>query len=221
MRFFDYKINIMHFLLSIFLSIINIISIFFYAPKNLLQGLFGNIFYIHVPVAWTAFLGYLLVAIFSATYLIKKEKKWDIYALASAELSSIFMLLVLITGPIWAKPAWGHFWVWEPRLTTSLILFLVFVGYFMLREFGGESNQTARFASVLGLIAFVNVPIIFYSVKLWLPELQSHPQVGQYFEDVGLKPTLVLNYSLFSLITIFTFILRLRSSNLKVSYNIK
>ena len=213
--FFALQTNKTHFLLGILLSGVNIFLILTIAPQNQLQADFGNIFYIHVPVAWTAFIGYLFVMVFSILFLWKKEQIWDHYALASAEAGTLFMFLVLLTGPIWAKPAWGHFWVWEPRLTTSLILFLIFLGYFMLREFGGNPEQVSRYAAVLGIIAFIDVPIIFLSVKLWLPELQSHPQVGQYFINAGIMPSLMINYSLLSLLVIISFMIRFRVHILK------
>ena len=215
MSFLALRVNKIHFLLAAFLSGINIFLILTIAPQNQLQPDFGNIFYIHVPVAWTAFIGYLLVMIFSILFLWKQGQTWDHFALASAEAGTIFMFLVLITGPIWAKPAWGHFWVWEPRLTTSLVLFLIFLGYFMLREFGGNPEQVSRYAAVLGIIAFLDVPLIFLSVKLWLPELQSHPQVGQYFENTGIMPVLMINYSLLSLLVVISFMIRFRVHNLK------
>ena len=106
------------------------------------------------------------------------------------------MALVLITGPIWAKPAWGHYWPWEPRLTTSLVLFLTYMGYFMIREYGGNPEQTSKYSAVVSIIAFLNVPLIFISVKFWLPEMQSHPQVGQYFSSNNLLPTYLIIFSL-------------------------
>ena len=95
-------------------------------PLNKSQGIFGNIFYIHVPVAWTAFILYFLVMISSILFLVKKNKIWDFRAYALAEIGTIFMALVLVTGPIWAKPAWGYYWPWEPRLTTNLVLFRLY-----------------------------------------------------------------------------------------------
>jgi heme exporter protein C len=143
-------------------------------------------------------------------FLIKKSIIWDHRGLAFAEIGTIFMFLVLTTGPIWAKPAWGHYWPWEPRLTTSLILFLIFLGYFMLREFGGNPEQVSRFAAVVGILAFLDVPLIFLSVKFWLPEMQSHPQVGQYFDSASPTPTYLVLYSFLSLLVIASLMIRFR-----------
>ena len=216
MPFFNHRNNLIHAAIAIVLSAINIYIVLSLEPPNLAQGIFGNIFYIHVPVAWTAFLLYLGVMISGVLFLTKKNKVWDHRGLAFAEVGTIFMFLVLTTGPIWAKPAWGIFWPWEPRLTTSLILFLIFLGYFMLREFGGNPEQVSRYAAVVGILAFLDVPLIFLSVKFWLPEMQSHPQVGQYFDSANPLPTYLLIFSFLSLLVVSSLMIRLRTNILSV-----
>ena len=210
MSFFNHRNNLIHAAIAAALSTINIYIVLSLEPPNLAQGIFGNIFYIHVPVAWTAFLLYLCVMISGILFLTKKDQVWDRRGLAFAEVGTIFMFLVLTTGPIWAKPAWGIFWPWEPRLTTSLILFLIFLGYFMLREFGGNPQQVSRYAAVVGILAFLDVPLIFLSVKFWLPEMQSHPQVGQYFDSANPLPTYLLIFSFLSLSVVSSLMIRLR-----------
>ena len=216
MSFFNHQNNLIHAAIAAALSTINIYIVLSLEPPNLAQGIFGNIFYIHVPVAWTAFLLYLCVMISGILFLIKKDKVWDRRGLAFAEVGTIFMFLVLTTGPIWAKPAWGIFWPWEPRLTTSLILFLIFLGYFMLREFGGNPEQVSRYAAVVGILAFLDVPLIFLSVKFWLPEMQSHPQVGQYFDSANPLPTYLLIFSFLSLLVVSSLMIRLRTNILSM-----
>ena len=216
MSFFNHQNNLIHAAIAAALSAINIYIVLSLEPPNLAQGIFGNIFYIHVPVAWTAFLLYLCVMISGILFLIKKDKIWDRRGLAFAEVGTIFMFLVLTTGPIWAKPAWGIFWPWEPRLTTSLILFLIFLGYFMLREFGGNPEQVSRYAAVVGILAFLDVPLIFLSVKFWLPEMQSHPQVGQYFDSANPLPTYLLIFSFLSLLVVSSLMIRLRTNILSM-----
>ena len=216
MSFFNHQNNLIHAAIAAALSAINIYIVLSLEPPNLAQGIFGNIFYIHVPVAWTAFLLYLCVMISGILFLIKKDKVWDRRGLAFAEVGTIFMFLVLTTGPIWAKPAWGIFWPWEPRLTTSLILFLIFLGYFMLREFGGNPEQVSRYAAVVGILAFLDVPLIFLSVKFWLPEMQSHPQVGQYFDSANPLPTYLLIFSFLSLLVVSSLMSRLRTNILSM-----
>ena len=216
MSFFNHRNNLIHAAIAAALSTINIYIVLRLEPPNLAQGIFGNIFYIHVPVAWTAFLLYLCVMISGILFLTKKNKVWDRRGLAFAEVGTIFMFLVLTTGPIWAKPAWGIFWPWEPRLTTSLILFLIFLGYFMLREFGGNPEQVSRYAAVVGILAFLDVPLIFLSVKFWLPEMQSHPQVGQYFDSANPLPTYLLIFSFLSLLVVSSLMIRLRTNILSM-----
>ena len=216
MSFFNYQNNLIHAAVAAALATINIFIVLTLDPPNLAQGVFGNIFYIHVPVAWTAFLMYLCVMISGILFLTKKDKVWDHRGLAFAEVGTLFMFLVLTTGPIWAKPAWGIFWPWEPRLTTSLVLFLIFLGYFMLREFGGNPEQVSRYAAVIGILAFLDVPLIFLSVKFWLPEMQSHPQVGQYFDSANPLPTYLVIFSFVSLLVVSSLMVRLRTNILSM-----
>ena len=124
-----------------------------------------KIFYVHVPSAWVGFLSYFVVMISGIMYLNSNDDKWDYVSLSAAEIGTFFMGLVLITGPIWATPIWGQPWIWEPRLVTTLILFLIYIGYFMMRTFGGYLERMKRNAAVLGIVSFINVPIIFLSVQ--------------------------------------------------------
>ena len=185
---------------------VNLLNIIFNTPMVADQHWAQKIFYVHVPSAWVGFLSYFIVMIAGLMLFIKDNDKWDDIGLAAAEIGTFFMALVLITGPIWAKPIWGTFWIWEPRLTTTLILFLFYLGYFMFRSFGGNIERVRRQAAALGILAFINVPIVFMSVKFWEPEIQSHPQVEMVNQPDG-----ILYPFIFSLITFtFLFILMLR-----------
>ena len=185
---------------------VNLLNIIFNTPMVADQHWAQKIFYVHVPSAWVGFLSYFIVMIAGLMLFIKDNDKWDDIGLAAAEIGTFFMGLVLITGPIWAKPIWGTFWIWEPRLTTTLILFLFYLGYFMFRSFGGNIERVRRQAAALGILAFINVPIVFMSVKFWEPEIQSHPQV-----EMANQPEGILYPFIFSLITFtFLFILMLR-----------
>ena len=185
---------------------VNLLNIIFNTPMVADQHWAQKIFYVHVPSAWVGFLSYFIVMIAGLMLFIKDSDKWDDIGLAAAEIGTFFMGLVLITGPIWAKPIWGTFWIWEPRLTTTLILFLFYLGYFMFRSFGGNIERVRRQAAALGILAFINVPIVFMSVKFWEPEIQSHPQV-----EMANQPDGILYPFIFSLITFtFLFILMLR-----------
>ncbi|MFQ6676920.1 MAG: cytochrome c biogenesis protein [Fidelibacterota bacterium] len=180
---------------------INLYVIFAITPMVPEQHWAQKIFYVHVPIAWSGFLSYFIVMVTGILFLIKKDSKWDRIGLAAAELGTMFVVLVLITGPIWATPIWGKPWIWEPRLTTTLILFLIYIGYFMFRKFGGHPERVARIAAVIGIIAFLDVPLIFYSVKFWTPQFQLHPQV-----EMNQQPGGILLPFLFSMM-VFTSLL--------------
>ena len=192
--FFQKKTNFIFLLSVIILSLINIINIIYNTPMIPDQHWAQKIFYVHVPSAWVGFLSYLVVMISGIMYLNSNDDKWDNVGLAAAEIGTFFMALVLITGPIWATPIWGQPWIWEPRLVTTLILFLIYIGYFMMRTFGGYLERMKRNAAVLGIVSFINVPIIFLSVQFWSPEIQSHPQV-----EMAQQPSEILSPFLFSL----------------------
>ena len=140
--------------------------IFLYAPAEKEMGDIQRIFYFHVPLAWIAFLSFFVVFLGSILYLWKRDIKWEILAHASGEIGVLFTTLVLITGPIWARPVWGTWWIWEPRLTASLVLWFTYVAYLLIRSYAGEVSRGARFAAVVGIIGFVNVPIVYLAVEL-------------------------------------------------------
>ncbi|MEE9239579.1 MAG: cytochrome c biogenesis protein CcsA, partial [bacterium] len=139
----------------------------FIAKTDALQGVPQRIFYVHVPSAWIAFLAFFFVFVFSIRYLIRRNMDDDIRAHACAEVGVVFCTLVLITGPIWARPVWGVWWTWDARLTTALILWMIYVGYLMLRAYMTDPDQRARFSAVLGIVGFIDVPIVHMSVKWW------------------------------------------------------
>ncbi len=138
----------------------------FYAPREMMMGDAQRIFYFHVPSAWIGFLAFFLVFAASLLFLRTRERRWDALATASAEIGIVFTTLVLLTGPLWAKVVWGVFWVWDARLTTTLILWLIYVGYLMLRS-TADGERRSRFAAVLGIVGFLDVPPIYLSVSWW------------------------------------------------------
>jgi heme exporter protein C len=153
-------------LISFFTMFVALYAIFFYAPVEKTMGLVQKIFYIHLPAAFLAYLGFFITFIASILYLYKRDPKWDAIAFCSAEIGVIFCTIVLITGPIWAKSVWNVWWTWDPRLTTTLLLWFIYISYLMLRGVVGE-NQRANFSAVFGIIGFVNVPITFLAIRLW------------------------------------------------------
>ncbi len=176
----------------------------FYAPTERTMGDVQRIFYFHVPSAWVGFLAFFVVFLASLMYLWRRERKWDAVALSAAEIGVVFTTLVLLTGPLWAKAAWGAFWVWDARLTTTLVLWMIYIGYLMLRN-TAEGERRARFAAVLGIIGFLDVPIIYLSVTLWRT---MHPTL--LINDSGaLSPqmTQTLMVCLLSFTVLFVFFL--------------
>ena len=207
-NYFQKRINQWSLSVIIILFIINILNIIYNTPMVPDQHWAQKIFYVHVPSAWVGFLSYFIVMISGFMYLTSRDNRWDNIGLAASEIGTFFISLVLITGPIWATPIWGQPWVWEPRLVTTLILFLIYIGYFMIRVYGGYIERMKRNAAALGIVAFINVPIIFLSVQFWSPDIQSHPQV-----EMTEQPSEILSPFIFSLIVftmLYTVMIRYR-----------
>jgi len=142
------------------------------APTERTMGDVQRIFYYHVPSAWTAFCLFFTNLLASLVYLVWKNSKADALAVASAEVGVIFCTIVLVTGPIWARPVWGIWWTWDVRLTTTLVLWLIYVSYLVLRRFS-DSAQTPVLAAVLAIFGALDVPLVYFSI--WFFRTQ-HPQ---------------------------------------------
>jgi heme exporter protein C len=151
-----------------------------YTPVEARQGLAQKIFYLHVPAAWCALLAFSLVGIASALYLWLHDPRLDRFAASSAEVGVAFAAVMLTTGPIWAKPIWGTWWTWDARLTLTLFLFFLFVGYLALRAAVHDAGERARFSAVVGILGMLLVPFIHLSVYLFRT---LHPQ------PIVLKPS--------------------------------
>ncbi|HEX5386895.1 MAG TPA: cytochrome c biogenesis protein CcsA [Gemmatimonadales bacterium] len=151
-----------------------------YTPIEVHQGLAQKIFYVHVPAAWSALLAFSLVGIASALYLWLSDPRLDLFAASSAEVGVAFSLVMLTTGPIWAKPIWGTWWTWDARLTLTLFLFFLFVGYLALRAALRDPQERARLSAVVGIMGMLLVPFIHLSVYLFRT---LHPQ------PIVLKPS--------------------------------
>lgn len=149
--------------------------IFMYAHVEKTMGVVQKIFYFHVGSAWTAFLAFFVTFIYSILYLVKRKRIFDTYAYVSAEIGVVFTTIVLTTGPIWAKSSWNTWWAWEPRLTTTLILWFIYLAYIMIRQMDGVWDKKARLAAVFGIIGFADVPIVFFAIRWW--QTKFHPIV--------------------------------------------
>lgn len=193
------------------LFVVALYMIFIYVP-NIKDLKADRIFYFHVPVDWSAFLAYFVVFVASIVYLRTRNQKWDIVASSAVEIGLVFNTLMLITGSIWARPNWGTWWNWEPRLTTALVLWVVYVGYMLVRGYSSGGEQAARLSAVIGIVGFVDVPIVFLSTTWWQLQHPGH----LVFETGGLAPsmlaTLMVSLSAF---TCLFFVLLIERVSLK------
>ncbi len=173
-RGFNYRIALM--LVAFVLMMANLYLIYFWAPTEINLGVSQRIFYLHVPLAWIGMLSIVLVALSSITYLITGLKKWDDLAYSIAEIGVIFASLVLITGVLWAKPVWGVWWTWDAKLSTTLILWFIFIGYLMIRSYSGKGTQRgARFAAIVAVVGAIDAPIIYMASVWWRT---AHPELN-------------------------------------------
>src|SRR3989454_10060379 len=173
-----------------------------YTPVELHQGPAQKIFYVHVPAAWSAMLAMGLVGLTSILYLLVKDPRYDRFAAASAEVGTAFSLVMLTTGPIWAKPIWGTWWTWDARLTLTLFLFFLFIGYLLLRGAVTEPGLRARYSAVLGICGLVLLPFIHLSVYLFRT---LHPQPIVLHPNAPSLPgsmlvTLLASFAVFTLL---------------------
>ena len=171
---------------------------FFYAPTDAVEHQPQRIFYVHVPIGWVGMLAFVIMAIAGIVYLKSKDERWDWVARAAAEIGAVFITLTLITGSIWGRTTWGTWWTWDARLTTTLILWFVYIGYLMLRNYMGRTHASARAGAVMSIICVIDVPIIYESVNWWRT-LHPTAEVGVQ----GALPTSVVLTLMVSL-TVFT-----------------
>lgn len=146
--------------------IASIYAVFIYAPTEAVMGPIQRIFYFHMGTVWVATIAFILVFISSIQYLRKESRFWDVLALSSAEIGVLFITLTLITGSIWAKPVWGTWWTWDPQLTTTFILWILYIVYLILRSSAWSDTKRAKYAAVFGIIAFLDLPLVYVSARL-------------------------------------------------------
>jgi heme exporter protein C len=157
---------------------------FLYAPTEQVMGEVQRIFYFHVASAWIALLSFFFVFLGGVLYLWKKELKYDRFAYAAVEIGVLFCTIVLVTGPIWAKPVWNVWWTWDPRLTSTFILWFIFVAYLLFRASLRQHPSVRTYAAVYGIIGFVDVPIVWMSIRWWRT---IHPRVFSV-EKIDIHP---------------------------------
>lgn len=192
--------------------LIAIFLVFIYAPTEKMQGIVQKIFYFHVSSAITMFLAFFVVFVASIIYLWKFSDWWDAVALSAAEIGVVFCTLVLLTGPIWGRPIWGTWWTWDPTLTLTLVLWLIYVAYLMLR-LNAHDAKRARFAAILGIVGFVDVLLIRWSVEKWRT-LHPKPVLIQEGGTTGLPSTMLWIFivCLGAFLLLFAYLLRERIS---------
>jgi heme exporter protein C len=195
--------------IGFFLSLMGLV--FLWVPTDAVLGISQRIFYYHVPLAWVGFLAFSIVFVCSCAYLAKWSKTANILAYSAAETGILFISLALLTGVIWSKAVWGVWWTWAPQQTTTLILWLIYVAYMMIRAYGPSGIQGSKYAAVLGIIGFFDVPLVYMAGKWWR---DIHPEavIGPLAEDGSLESsmrvTLLLGVVAFTLL--FGYLLRIR-----------
>jgi heme exporter protein C len=179
------------------------------APTEQTMGDVQRIFYYHVPSGWVAFLCFFVNFVASAAYLVKRSAKSDAWAAASAEVGVVFCTVLLITGPLWARPVWGIWWTWDARLTTTLILWLIYVSYLVLRRFSA-GGQTQALAAAFAIFGFIDVPIVYMSIR-WFRTQHPSPVMGGG-QNSGLDPAMahvfLFNLAAFTVMGIVFLVLR-------------
>ncbi len=178
-----------------------------------------KIFYFHLPIAISAYIAFAVVFISSVLYLRGKQQKWDITALSAAEVGVIFAFLTLASGSIWARSAWGAYWVtWDVRLNTSLVLFLIYLAYLMIRQAVEEPEKRARLSAVFGVVGFVGVPLSYMSIRLW-NRATMHPVANLNYSSHSLVITLLVNFTAFFLLVASLIVLRIDNERMKEKIN--
>ncbi|WP_233095780.1 cytochrome c biogenesis protein CcsA [Alicyclobacillus sp. SO9] len=189
---------------------VNLYLALIWSPPEAQMGNLVRIMYFHVSSAWIAFLAFFVTLVFSIAYLVSRKLRYDRISVSSAEIGVVFTTITLITGSLWAKPIWNTWWTWDPRLTTTLILWFLYIAYLLLRGTITGAVRRARISAVFGIIAFADVPIIHLSVTLWR---SIHPQVitAQGFNmPPSMVLTLLFGFITFLLIYIVLLMLRVR-----------
>jgi heme exporter protein C len=193
----------------------------FIAPDEASMHAVQRIFYFHASSAWTAFDAFLITFISNIAFLATRRPKWDWLGVASAEVGVAFITVVLITGPIWAHPAWGIWWTWDARLTTTLILWLLYVSYLLLRTLILDPERRATYSAIFGIFSYLDVPLVYFSIRWWRTQ---HPQpVILGGPNSGLDPTMakVFFFCVFVLHLLMIVLLRQRYSLEKTRHEVE
>lgn len=197
------------------LLVVGSVIALFVVPADARQGEVQRLMYVHVPSAWLAMLSFFVVFLMSVLYLVQRKLRWDLVAASATEIGVVFTALTLALGSLWAKPTWGIWWTWDPRLTTTAILLIIYIGYLIVRSLAEDPEQRARWCAVIGIVAFVQVPIVYLSVYWWrsLHQPASTPRsmAGEFVA------VLLLNLAAFTLVFAFLLARRYRLARLELA----
>lgn len=187
------------------------------APPDAEQGEVQRLMYVHVPAAWLAYLAFTVVFVASIAYLRTKRARWDRLAAASAEVGVLFTALAIALGMLWGKPVWGTWWTWDPRLTTTAILLLIYLGYLAVRRLSESPQRRARWSAVVGIVGFVDVPIVHLSVVWWrsLHQQATVARIGGPTLDPLMLAALLVAVAAFTIAYAYLVSLRLRVGRLE------
>jgi heme exporter protein C len=183
---------------------------FFIAPTDAKQGLIYRILFLHVSSAWTGLTAFLIGFVGNLLYVWKRQPQWDWLGVSAVEVGLAFTTVVLVTGPIWAHPVWGIWWTWDARLTSTFVMWLLYVSYLLLRTLVEEPDRRALFSALFGIFAFLDVPLVFGSIRWWRTQ---HPlPVVMGGSGSGLEPTMcrVLMFAWLAMLALMTLLLRQR-----------
>jgi heme exporter protein C len=184
---------------------VGLIMAFGVAPREVTQGNVQRIMYVHPPLAWVAYLAFGVVALASLVYLVRRAESADRVAHASAEVGVVFTGLAIATGSIWGKPTWGTWWTWDARLTTVSILFVMYLGYLLLRGTIEDRERAARYCAVLGIVAALDVPLVHFSVTWWrtLHQPPSLMKPGGFSGSPAILWPLLVNLAAFTVLYLY------------------
>lgn len=200
-------------ILSVILLTAATVMVFAYAPIERVMGAVQKVFYFHVATAWVGMIGFIIAAIVAIVYLVTKDLKWDAINVAAVEISLVFFFIAIVLGSIWARPAWGTWWTWEPRLTTAAILEMIYLAYLLLRQGIEDPERRARFGAVYTIVGGLSVPLTFVSIRLFRT---IHPVIigGGGSEKMNMTgemvTTMLVNIAVFSVIFVTLFWHRIR-----------
>ncbi|GAB4493739.1 MAG: cytochrome c biogenesis protein CcsA [Anaerolineales bacterium] len=200
-------------ILSVLLLAAAAVMVFAYAPIERVMGAVQKVFYFHVATAWVGMIGFIIAAIVAILYLVTKDLRWDAINVAAVEISLVFFFIAIVLGSIWARPAWGTWWTWEPRLTTAAILEMIYLAYLLLRQGIEDPERRARFGAVYTIVGGLSVPLTFVSIRLFRT---IHPVIiggggGETMNMTGeMVTTMLVNIAVFSVIFVTLFWHRIR-----------